>query len=57
MAEDRSMDCRSSDVLEDRAYSVPVALAAPGGVGWLSGVVAWFSDGDAHRRRRALVGP
>jgi hypothetical protein len=34
MAEDRGMDCRSSDVLEDRAYSVPVALAAPDGVGW-----------------------
>ena len=45
----------SSDVLEDPAYSVPVAPLAPSGVGWLRGSVARFSEGDAHRRRRALV--
>jgi hypothetical protein len=41
--------------LEDPAYSVPVALPATSGVGWLRGVVARFSEGDTHRRRRALV--
>ena len=49
------MDCVSSDVLEDPAYSVPIAHSAPGGVGWLRGAVARFSEGDAHVRRRALV--
>jgi hypothetical protein len=49
------VDCVSSDVLEDPAYSVPVALPATSGVGWLRGAVARFSEGDAHRRRRALV--
>ena len=49
------MDRVSSDVLEDPAYSVPVAPPAPSGVGWLRGAVARFSEGDAHRRRRALV--
>jgi hypothetical protein len=55
MDDDGVMDCVSSDVLEDPAYSVPVAPFAPGGVGWLRGAVARFSEGDAHRRRRALV--
>jgi hypothetical protein len=55
MVEDGVMDRVSSDVLEDPAYSVPVAPFAPGGVGWLRGAVARFSEGDAHRRRRALV--
>ena len=49
------MDCVASDVLEDPAYSVPVAPPATSGVGWLRGAVARFSEGDAHRRRRALV--
>lgn len=49
------MESVSSDVLEDPAYSVPVAPFAPSGVGWLRGAVARFSEGDAHRRRRALV--
>jgi hypothetical protein len=55
MDDDGVMDCVSSDVLEDPAYSVPVAPSAPSGVGWLRGAVARFSEGDAHRRRRALV--
>ena len=55
MVEDGVMDCVSSDVLEDPAYSVPVAPFAPSGVGWLRAAVARFSEGDAHRRRRALV--
>ena len=49
------MRCVASDVLEDAAYSVPVASAAASGVGWLRGSVARFSEGVAHRRRRALV--
>jgi hypothetical protein len=49
------MQCVSTDVLEDPAYSAPVAPAAPSGVGWLRGAVARFSEGEAHRRRRALV--
>jgi hypothetical protein len=44
-----------SDVLEDPAYSVPIAPAAPSGVAWLRGAVPRFSEGEAHRRRRALV--
>jgi len=55
MVEDGVVDRMSSDVLEDPAYSVPVALPAASGVGWLRGTVARFSEGDAHRRRRALV--
>ena len=55
MVEDGVMECVSSDVLEDPAYSVPSAPAASRGVGWLRGEVPRFSDGDAHRRRRALV--
>ena len=55
MVEDGVVDCVSSDVLEDPAYSVPVALPAPSGVGWLRGAVARFSEGDDHLRRRALV--
>ena len=55
MIEDGVMDCVSSDVLEDPAYSVPVEPVAPSGLGWLRGAVARFSEGDAHRRRRALV--
>lgn len=55
MAEDGVMEHVSSDVLEDPAYSVPVAPFAPSGVGWLRGAVPRFSEGDAHRRRRALV--
>jgi hypothetical protein len=55
MVEDDGMQRVSSDVLEDRAYSVPVAPAAPSGVGWLRGAVARFSEGEAHQRRRALV--
>jgi hypothetical protein len=55
MAEDGVMRCVTSDVLDDPAYSVPVAPAAPSGVGWLRGAVARFSEGDAHRRRLALV--
>jgi hypothetical protein len=49
------MDRVSSDVLEDPAYSVPIAASAPGGVAWLRAAVARFSEGDAHRRRRELV--
>ena len=55
MVEDGVVDCVSSDVLEDPAYSVPVAPFAPSGVGWLRASVARFSEGDAHRRRRAMV--
>ena len=49
------MDCLASDVLEDPAYSVPVVPAATSGVGWLRGAVVRFSEGEAHRRRRAVV--
>lgn len=49
------MDCLASDVLEDPAYSVPMVPPATSGVGWLRGAVARFSEGEAHRRRRALV--
>jgi len=49
------MDCVSSDVLEDLAYSVPVAASAPSGVAWLRAAVARFSEGNVHRRRRELV--
>ena len=49
------MEAMSSDVLEDPAYTVPLALPAPSGVGWLRSAVVRFSEGDAHRRRRALV--
>ena len=49
------MDCVASDVLEDPAYSVPVVPPATSGVGWLRGAVVRFSEGEAHRRRRALV--
>jgi hypothetical protein len=55
MDQDGVVDCVSSDVLEDPAYSVPVAPWAPSGIRWLRGTVARFSEGDAHRRRRALV--
>jgi hypothetical protein len=55
MVEDDAMDCVSSDVLVDPAYSVPLAPSAPSGVGWLRATVARFSESDAHRRRRALV--
>jgi hypothetical protein len=55
MTDDGVMDCVSSDVLEDPEYSVPVAATAPSGVVWLRAAVARFSDGDVHRRRRALV--
>jgi hypothetical protein len=41
--------------LEDPAYSVPAVQTATSGVGWLRGAVARFSEGDVHRRRRALV--
>ncbi len=34
---------------------MPVAPPAPSGVGWLRAAVVRFSEGDAHRRRRALV--
>lgn len=50
-----AMRCVASDVLEDPAYSVPVAPAAASGVGWVRGSVARFSEGEAHRRRRARV--
>jgi hypothetical protein len=53
--EDGGMDCVSSAVLEDPDYSVPVPPPVARGVGWLRGVVARFSEGDSHRRRRALV--
>ena len=55
IVEDGVMEYVSSDVFEDPTYSVPVAPFVPGGVGWLRGTVARFSEGDAHRRRRALV--
>jgi hypothetical protein len=55
MVEDDVVDCVSNDVLEDPAYSVPVPPFVPSGVGWLRGAVARFSEGGAHRRRRALV--
>jgi hypothetical protein len=49
------VDCLSSDALDDPAYSVPEAPAAPDGVAWLRGSVVRFSEGEAHRRRRDLV--
>jgi hypothetical protein len=49
------MRCVSSDVLEDPTYMMPAARSAPSGVGWLRGAVPRFTDGDPHRRRRALV--
>jgi hypothetical protein len=55
MAEDGVMRHVSSQVLEDPAYTVPVAPAGPSGVAWLRGAVARFSEGDDHRHRRALV--
>jgi cytochrome P450 len=48
-------------VLEDPAFVVPPVANAPlpaadrPGVAWLRGAVARFSEGEAHRRRRALV--
>ena len=44
-------------VLNDPAAIVPAAPAAgePGGLTWLRATVSRFSNGEAHRRRRALA--
>ncbi len=44
-------------VLADPAALVPEAPAAeePGGLAWLRATVSRFSNGEAHRRRRALA--
>ncbi|HEY8302397.1 MAG TPA: hypothetical protein VIG48_10885 [Jatrophihabitans sp.] len=43
------------DVLDDPAFVVPPVPDAPTGVAWLRSHVARFSEGDDHRRRRALA--
>ncbi|QNE20640.1 hypothetical protein F1D05_25410 [Kribbella qitaiheensis] len=42
-------------MLSDPGYLVPSAAPAAGGVAWLRGAVARFSNGADHERRRALV--
>lgn len=50
------MPLLSHAVLADPDFVVPsVSDAPPGGVAWLRGSVARFSNGDTHRRRRALA--
>lgn len=44
-----------TDVLSDPAYVVPPVPAGERGVAWLRANVARFSEGEAHRRRRALA--
>lgn len=38
---------------DDERYRMPQVTPAPSGIGWLRGTVPRFSDGEAHRRRRA----
>jgi 2-methylisocitrate lyase-like PEP mutase family enzyme len=47
------MDAR--EILADERFRVPPVPRAPEGVAWLRSHVARFSEGDDHRRRRALV--
>jgi len=42
-------------MLTDPEYTVPPVPDAVGGVAWLRASVARFSEGEAHRRRRAVV--
>jgi hypothetical protein len=50
------MPLLSHAVLTDPDFVVPsVSGAPPGGVAWLRASVARFSNGDTHRRRRALA--
>lgn len=43
------------EVLEDPSYVVPPVPAGAHGVAWLRSQVVRFSEGTAHRRRRALT--
>lgn len=47
------MDDAYTVLTDDERYRMPAVDDAPTGIGWLRATVARFSDGPAHRRRRA----
>lgn len=42
-------------LIDDERYRMPPVPPASSGIGWLRSTVARFSDGPAHRRRRAYA--
>ncbi|MEV3923114.1 hypothetical protein [Actinomadura coerulea] len=49
------METMPWSVLDDRSFAVPQCSAGAGGVAWLRGSVARFSEDGDHARRRGLV--
>jgi cytochrome P450 len=49
------MDDAYAVLTDDERYRMPPVDPAPSGIGWLRATVARFSDGPAHRRRRAYA--